>query len=213
MTKKDTASDLRREYRYASHHHLIPLYVLTGISIVTLMVLGCFLATLWQNGVRESHRTNANFVIANVENSFLPGIVNPIEKKQYIYSANVRFPVTDPYQNLLYAYDPGSELVKTAPAITLTTSTTLHEYAAPLLNNPSLVDRYAATLHKCTQLYIIRFVPGLIPSGGFTSLKDVRLKDGRTAYIHKNATCVPGSTKAMTALDELEKVVTSIESY
>jgi hypothetical protein len=62
-------------------------------------------------------------------------------------------------------------------------------------------------------LYIIRFAPGLPPEGGFTPLKDVKLKDGRTAYIQKNISCVPSSVQAMNQLDQTEKDILAVESF
>lgn len=209
----DAKDELAREYRYASHHHLIPLYVLSGISIVALVVVSCFLAVLWQNGLRESFRPIAGSAIQYVENQYIPAVVQPVEKKQYIYSANVRFPITDPYNTIRYAYDPGINPAKSTAILTITTSPTLQALEGPILQNPDHTSNLEARLQECARLYVIRFQPGLTAYGNFAPLKNVPLKDGRTAYIHKNTSCVPSSVQAMNQLDSVEKDLLAIESF
>lgn len=209
----DARDELAREYRYASHHHLIPLYILSGISIVALVVISCFLVVLWQNGLRESFRPAAGSVIQNVENQYIPAAVQPAEKKQYIYSASVRFPISDPYNTLRYAYDPGINPTRTSAVLTLTTSPTLQALEAPILQSPDRTSNLEARLQECARLYVIRFEPGLTAYGNFAPLKEVPLKDGRTAYIHKNTSCVPSSVQAMNQLDSVEKDLLAIESF
>lgn len=209
----EVKDELTREYRYASHHHLIPLYILSGISIVALLVISCFLVVLWQSSLRESFRPVAGNTVQIVENQYIPAVVQPVEKKQYIYSANVRFPVTDPYNTIRYAYDPGITQTKTSAMLTITTSPTLQTLEAPILQNPDHTSNLEARLQECARLYVIRFEPGLVSYGNFAPLKEIPLKDGRTAYIHKNTGCVPSSVQAMDRLDKVEHDLLGIESY
>jgi hypothetical protein len=209
----DSVSELKAEYRYASHHHLVPLYALSGLAILTIVVLGCFVIVLWQANQRESFRPAAENTVSMVDSQYLPAVIVPSEKKQYVYSANVRFPISDPYNVLRYAFDPGVAGTPASATITLTTNRTLQSFKAYALQHPERVNDYSARLQECSRLYVIRFVPGLLPYGGFTPLAEFHLKDGRTAYIHKNATCVPDSVQTMNDLDKTEKVILAVESY
>jgi hypothetical protein len=213
MKFKGGNQSLNRELSYASHHHLIPLYVLSGVAIAAIAVLGCFLAVLWQIQDNDKYLPQANTLVRNIESSYLPATIVPSEKKQYIYASNVRFATGDPYHGIRYAYDPGNSSNAAAGTLTVSTSGTLQELEQPLLRDPGKITDYAPRLQNCAKLYIVRFVPGATPEGGFAPLRDVRLQDGRTAYIHKNANCVPGSTRAMDTIDQVEKVILSIESY
>lgn len=209
----ENRQSLSREYSYASHHHLIPLYVLAGINLLGVLVLGCFLTVLWQNSERDSFLPLAQAHITGVENQYISTAVEPVEKKQYMFPAAVRFAVNDPYDTMRYNYEPAAQAVRTTDTFTLTTSKTLQELEAPLRNNPQKSNAYLSRLQQCARLYVIRFEPGVTTYGGFAPLQEVKLKDGRTAYIHKNASCVPTSTQAMNTLDKIEKIILSIESY
>lgn len=213
MTSKSKHQGLSGEYYYASHHHLIPLYVLSGIAILALLVLGCFVAVLWQNNDRSSYMPAVNTTISSVENLYLPAAINPSEKKQYIYPSQTRFAITDPYDTLRYTYDPGMQGTPASSTITLTTSKTLQELEAPMLHRPEAVHSYSPKLQQCARLYVVRFEPGVTAYGGFAPFRDVKLNDGRTAYIHKNINCVPSTTDGMTTIEKVEKTILSIESY
>lgn len=213
MKKKSPEAELKREFRYASHHHLIPLYVLAGAAIVAILVLSCFVIVLWQVLQDNSHEPAAVNAVSALEQQYLPATVSPIEKKQYVYSANVRFPVSDPYNTFRYTYDPGQDNTKTSAVITLSTSQVLQKFESPLLQDPAHSSKYIWNMQECTRLYVIRFQPGVTQFGGFTPLKDVPLKDGRTAYIHKNTMCVPDSSAAMDVIETLDAEVSSIESF
>ena len=215
VTRKVHPNDQRlsKEYRYAAHHHLIPLYVLSGIALLAVLVLGCFLAVLWQTNQRQSYLPSARTAIDAVENLYLPAVLSPTEKKQYVYSANIRFAAADPYDTIRYTFDPGIAGTPTGSTVGITTSKTLKGLETPLLNRPDRSAELGTRLQQCAQLYAIRFEPGLTPYGGFMPLKDVKLKDGRTAYIHKNSNCVPPSVQAMTDLDDIETIISSVESY
>lgn len=213
MKKKSREQRLSREYYYASHHHLIPLYVLSGISLLAVLVMGCFLAVLWESNERDIYTPYAHYNIRALENEYLPAAVEPAEKKQYLFPAAVRFAVDDPYDILRYSYDPAVPAIKTTSTFTLTTSKTLQDIAAPMFSNPEKIPEYLPRMVQCAKLYILRFEPGATPDGGFVPFKDIALKDGRTAYVHKNTGCVPNSTQAMNALEKIEKIILSVESY
>ncbi|MDB5181518.1 MAG: hypothetical protein JWP13_281 [Candidatus Saccharibacteria bacterium] len=213
VKRKNKKSGLTREYDYASHHHLIPLYILSGVSILTLLVMGCYVSILWQANQRESLRSTANLSVEAVENIYIPTVVSAAEKKQYVYPSNVRFGLSGPYDTLRYEYDPGMTPSKTSSALSFTTSRVLATLAKPINSNPNRASDYISRLQQCARLYIVRFEPGLPPNGGFASLKDIKLKDGRTAYVHKNIACVPTSPQAMTELENIEKDILSVESY
>lgn len=204
---------LAREYAYASHHHLIPLYLLAGIAIFGVAITASFVTVLWQKTERESYLPAAQATVNAVEDLFIPTALAPAEKKQYVYPANIRLTAADPYESLRFSYDPGATDIKTSGFVTFTTESTLEKLTSPLLKRPELTSAYLPKLQQCARMYAVRFEPGLIPLGGFTLLKDVPLKDGRTAYLHKNTACVPGTTQEMTALDKIEQVVLSVESY
>lgn len=206
-------SEITSEYRYASKHHLIPLYFLSGVAILGFVVLLCFVMVFWQNTERDSFRSTVESTITNVENLYIPTTIVPSEKRQYVYSANVRFPISSPYNTFRYAYDPGINASPTSPTITLTTTRTLQSLEAQLRANPERIGTYSANFQTCARLYVLRFTPGDIAYGGFIPFKQIKLKDGRTAYIQKNATCVPDSTQAMNQLDEVEKDLTAVESF
>jgi hypothetical protein len=213
MKRKNRESGLVREYSYASHHHLIPLYVLIGLLVVAFLVVVCFVSVLWQNNQREILRADANTAVQAHRSTYLTAAISPAEKKQYVYSASVRFPVDDPYNVFRYSYDPGISRTKTSSIITISTSRTIQQLEAPVLGNPAKAWDYIPDLQQCSRLYVIRFEPGVTPYGGFAPLKDIKLKDGRTAYVHKNTMCVPRSTQAMNDLDAIEKNILAIESY
>lgn len=213
MKPKPKDHSLSRELRYASHHHLIPLYIISGLAVLGVLVLGCFLAVLWQNDDRDSYLPAAHSAVSNLENLYLEAVIAPAEKKQYVFPVNTRFAMDDAYTDLRYAYDPGTTGNATGGTIVLTSSRTLQDLEAPVLRNPKAIGAYSSHLQQCARLYVIRFEPGLSQYGGFAPLREVKLKDGRTAYIHKNTACVPRTTEAMTTLDKIEKTVASIESY
>lgn len=201
------------ELYYATHHHLVPLYVLLGAVIVALIFMGSYVSILWKNVDRDALLTSARYVIDANEGLYLPTVINPLEKKQYVHSANIRFPLADPYNSVRYSFDPGAAGTTTSSQVVITTDQTLREYASPLLANPEKSPEHTQSLQQCTKLYAVRFEPGLVSFGGFTPLKEVKLKDGRTAYIHKNASCVPASTAAMNQLDKIEQTILGIESF
>lgn len=203
----------RGEVYYATHHHLVPLYVLIGILIVTVIFLGSYVSVLWKNVDRDAWLNTARAVIDANDKLYLPATVNPGDKKQYVYSANVRFPASDPYDSLRYSFDPGAAGTATSSTVVITTEDTLQDYTQPLLARPEMQAELVPPLQQCSKLYAIRFEPGVVQFGGFTPLQEIRLRDGRTAYIHKNTSCVPKSTAAMNRLDKIEKVVLGVESY
>jgi hypothetical protein len=206
-------SELNNEYRYASHHHLIPLYILSAVALLGFIVLTCFVMIFWQNTERDSYRPTVESTITSAENSYIPTTISPTEKKQYIYSANIKFPINNPYDTFRYAYDTGQNLTPTSPSITLTTTRTLQSLETALRSDPAKVNSRSARFQECARLYTIRFVGGSSMYGGFTPLKDIKLKDGRTAYIQKNMSCVPDSVQAMNELDMIEKDISAIESF
>lgn len=211
--KPSTEDTLKREYHYATHHHLIPLYAIVAIVILATLVMGCFTAVLWQISQKNSWQTSANQTIADTENLYVPAALSPAEKKQYIYPASIRFPLADPYNTLRYSYDPGSPNAPNSSTIVITTDQTLRSLEAPIRQNPWRVSDMEPNLQQCSRLFIIRFVHGDVPYGGFEPVQDVKLKDGRTATISHNIQCVPSSTAAMNQLDELQQVITAVESY
>jgi hypothetical protein len=208
-------SDISKEYFYASHHHLIPLYILSGV-ILSILVIGCYTAVLWQNAQREALRPLASLSVSAVEDLYAPAVVVPTEQKQYIYNAFIRFPVASSSNSgdtLRYNFDPGVAPSRTSSTISLSTTNVMQAYRTLVINNPEKAVHNITKLQECSRQYVIRFVPGLVPFGGYTSLADVKLKDGRTAYIHKNVNCVPATTNAMTSIDAVEKSLLAIESY
>lgn len=201
------------ELYYATHHHLIPLYVLVGICLVAILVMACYLSVAWQGGQREAWRSASEMAIDANKNLYLPSAVVPVEKKQYIYSANLRFPVNNPYDQIRYSFDPGNNPTATSGSIGVTTDWALRELESPIMNNPERIFDYIPQLQQCSKLYVIRFVSGSLPDGGFAPLQDIRLKDGRTAYVHKNITCIPESTVMMHEQDKLETILKAAESF
>src|SRR5690349_6212104 len=121
------------ELYYATHHHLIPLYVLVGICLVALLMMSSFVAVMWSNTQRDVNQATASVAIKAVNDLYLPAVVSPTEKKQYVYSAAVRFPITDPYNTFRYSFDPGLAGSRTSSTVVLTTVQTLQEYEAPIL--------------------------------------------------------------------------------
>lgn len=212
-TAQTLESELVSEYSYASKHHLVPLYFLSGVALLGFLVLLCFVVVFWQNTERDGFKSTVESIITNAENLYIPTTIVPTEKKQYVYSANIRFPISSPYDTLRYSYDPGINSSPTSPTIVLTTTSTLQSLEAALRKNPERINQYSTSFQTCARLYVIRFTPGDIAYGGFIPFKQIKLKDGRTAYIQKNATCVPDSTQAMNQLDEVEKDLSAIESF
>lgn len=213
ILRRNKKSPYVREYQYASHHHLIPLYILSGVSILTLLVLGSFTAVLWQNDQRDAYRPFAEMSVRSNRDLYVPTVIVPAEQKQYVYSANVRFPVTNPQHTLRFNFDPGINPTRTSSTISLTTASTMQAYESLVLNDPEKAAANIPKLQECNRQYVIRFVPGLVPFGGYTSFQEIKLKDGRTAYLHKNINCVLSSTAAMTEADNIEKTLLAIESY
>lgn len=201
------------ELYYATHHHLIPLYIISGINLVILIVLCSFVTVLWQNTQREALRPAAEQAARVAEDTYIPVQTSPAEKKQYIPSASIRFPIGDTYNLLRYSYEPGITRTPSSSTIILTTHDTVNNYSRLLMDNPQLATSITSQKKHCIPLFVIRFQAGAVPAGGFVPTGDIRLRDGRTAYIHKNANCVPGNTADMNALDDIENVVLSIESY
>jgi hypothetical protein len=201
------------ELYYATHHHLIPLYALVGITMILTIVTSLFVAVLWHDTKNNETLKLANTVADTVDASYLPTTVSPTEKKQYVYSADVRFAIDSPYDTLLYSFDPGQAGTKTSATIALTASSRINKFVVAMNHDPEHAGTYAGQLSKCAKLYIIRFQPGAIAEGGFAPLTEVKLKDGRTAYVHKNSRCVPGSTADMNAIDKVERSVLTIESF
>jgi hypothetical protein len=201
------------ELYYATHHHLVPLYVLVGICMLAILVMASYLTVAWQGGQREAWRSVSQMVIDANKNVYLAATVVPAEKKQYVYSANVRFPIDNPYDQLKYSFDAGTGASRTSSSIGISTDWALRELEAPIMNNPEKAFDYVPTLQQCSKLYVIRFEAGSLPEGGFAPLQDIRLKDGRTAYIHKNVSCVPKSTATMNEQDKLEAVLKAVESF
>lgn len=206
-------SGFDRELTYASHHHMLPLYALSATAITGVLVVGCFVTVLWQNNQTEALKPVINTAVQAVDSQYLPTTINPTEKKQYIYPANIRFAALDPYNLLRYNYDPGIAGTPTSATLLITTQNDLKNLESAALANPKDSNALLDKLQQCKSLYAIRFVPGVTPFGGFAPLQEVKLKDGRTAYIHKNSQCVPTSTEDMNALDNIETAVLSIESY
>jgi hypothetical protein len=205
--------ELASEYRYASRHHLVPLYILAGAAVLGVLVLICFTVVLWQSMQQDSNRMTVESTIQSAENLYLPTTISPAEKKQYVYSANIRFPISSPYNAFRYAYDPGVAGTSTSASLMVSTDRNLQGLESQLRKYPDKIDTYSASFQQCAKLYIIRFAPGLPPEGGFAPLKDIKLKDGRTAYIQKNITCVPSSVQAMNQLDQTEKDILAVESF
>lgn len=206
-------SNINRELTYASHHHLIPLYALSGTAITAVIVVGCFVTVLWQNNQTEALKPAIQTAVNAVEGQYLPAVVSPAEKKQYIYPANIRFAITDPYNTFRYNFDPGIAGTPTSATIQLTTNADLRNMERAALRNPAQGSQIMNRLQRCKTLYVVRFVAGVTPYGGFVPLEQVKLKDGRTAYVHKNSECIPQTTDDMNTLDNIEAAVLSIESY
>lgn len=212
--KRNIDNEFTREYRYASRHHLIPLYVLSGVLLVALIVTGCFVAVLWNISEQNAARLSSARSIGLYTQTYYPADVAPAEKKQYIYQANIKFVADNPNIGIRYNFDPGISASATKTSSTTTISTEKHmvELITKSTYN-ALSPNVTEQLQRCSRLFIIRFEPGVTAAGGFVIHKQVKLKDGRTAYIHKNSSCVPKSTQAMNDIDAVDRVVSSIESF
>lgn len=202
-----------RELMYASHHHMLPLYALSATAVTGVLVLGCFVGVLWQDSQTAALKPAIDTAVRATDSQYLPTTISPTDKKQYIYAANIRFAALDPYNTLRYNYDPGIGSTPTSTTLLLTTQNDLSNLESAALRSPKNSSVLLQRLEQCKSLYAIRFVPGVTPFGGFAPLKEIKLKDGRTAYVHKNSQCVPTSTQDMNALDNIETAVLSVESY
>jgi hypothetical protein len=213
--KRQTKSQkgVQGEIYYATHYHLIPLYVICGLLIVVTLVMGCFVRFIWQNqqtGVWQ--QTGANIIAAN-NDRFLAATAEPADKKQYIYPVNIRFMTIDPYQQLRYTYDPGASASTNTATVGITTSDLLKAAGQPLQNLGPRNFNIVNQLQECSRLYVIRFQPGSTQYGGFTPFITVKLKDNRTAYVYKNTSCINDQMDGAQLVSDLETTIRSIESY
>jgi hypothetical protein len=214
VKRKTKSPERAGEFYYATHYHLIPLYVISGVLIVAMLLMGCYLRFLWTTEQANAFARTGPLMAQGAEDSLLQMTMNPADKKQYVAAANIRFTSTDPYQIMRYSYDPGDALVKNGAAIGVTTSSVIRRFEEPLMHNltPQNFD-YVNRFQQCTKLYVIRFQAGATQYGGYSPFKDVKLKDGRTAYIHKNTNCLNDTIGDSAEIKQLEATLLTIESY
>src|SRR4051812_28115132 len=113
------------ELYYAAHYHFLPLYIISGLLIVAVIVIGLYVRLLWvSDNQNQWHTVGASFIRSNDER-FLSASANPADKKQYVYPASVRFTSADPYQIIRYTYNPGDTPDKAGVTLGLTTSALL----------------------------------------------------------------------------------------
>jgi len=201
------------ELYYATHYHLVPLYVLSGILLIGMLLMACYVRFLWASQQNSDFQHLGEMTARSTDNLFLPAVPNVADKKQYVYPVNIRFTSTDPYQELRYSYDPGSSNDKDGAAIGITTTRLLQNLEAPLQNVGPSNFNLVTQLQECSKLYVLRFEPGSTQYGGFTPFAQIALKDGRTAYIHKNTNCIPEADDGGGDVVSLEAMLKTVESY
>ena len=213
LLRKSRRRQKDNELYYATHYHLVPLYVLSGILLIGLLLMGCYVRYLWAAQQNAGFQRLGDLSAKAVDDQFLTAVVNPTDKKQYVYPASVRFTTADPYQQLRYSYDPGSTNDRNGMAIGITTSQLLRDMEQPLQNLRPKNFNLVSQLQICSKLYVLRFEPGVTQYGGFTPFAQITLKDGRTAYLHKNTNCLTETNDGGVTIASLEKMLKTVESY
>lgn len=211
--QKSSGRSATSELYYATHYHLIPLYIICGLLIVAVLLMACYERFLWVAHQDDTARRIASTTIQATENLFLPTVTDQTDKKQYVYPSNIRFTTTDPYQTLRFTYSPGSSADKNGASIGIVTSGLLQSLEMPLRQDRAKLAGNILKLEQCSRLYVIRFQPGVTQYGGFSPFKDIKLKDGRTAYMHKNTNCLPEIDDSTKPVAALETTLQTIESY
>ena len=197
--------------RITRNHHLIILYTFIALSVVSNIILGSYIKTLWDLGTNDFSVVRS-YIIDAINNLYQPTEVEPQEKKQYIIDARLRFPITTSADRLFYGTFLQDVDNKTVQHIELTTDRTLSVNYAKLSHDKTLFDA-VPEVQRCTKSFIIQFEDAEIQVG-FEKLHQTQLEDGRTAYIYENVDRSCNSyTNNETEATALQQVILQVESY
>jgi hypothetical protein len=185
---------------------LILLSLITAGLAVTTTMLGVRVAILWRLH-NNDFSTVRGYIKDAVEGLYHPAIVDPKEKRQYIYEASLTFPIPSDYQTFRYSYQPPANGMN--EQIMLTTASALAASYSQLGSNPfEQVPQY----RQCSKEFIVQFAAGDTGWEGFTEITSKTLADGRIAHLFKNTKC-DGVYSKDVAIASYQKTLESIESY
>jgi hypothetical protein len=170
-------------------------------------LLGAKVRLLW-----SAHNSDLSAVKGLVkdatENIYRPTIIDPKEKKQYIYEVSVRFPAAaQRSENFRYSYYPAGNNMK-AQIIIASDQSLITAYNAL----GSEVFKNMPTYQRCSKEFILQFDEG-IDQPDFTLAATEPLADGRTAYLYKNATCDKLFNDSSVNITGHQHTLEAIESY
>jgi hypothetical protein len=191
------------------HVAILLLFIITATLAVSTGLLGAKVRILW--AVHNSDMSTVKQLIKDAnERVYHPAIINPAERKQYIYESSLRFPLADAATlNLRYFYAPADTAANTKEQVIVATETSINAAYNTLGTN---VFANVAAYQRCSKEFIIQFNEDA-GQEGFTKTAAKQLADGRTAYIYKNTSCSETFKDAGLNMDAQQAIVDAIESY
>ncbi|HEX7963088.1 MAG TPA: hypothetical protein VF466_00710, partial [Candidatus Saccharimonadales bacterium] len=178
---------LKRSESYYVKAALCVLSVATAILLVAVIVLGCWLHTMWWRQNTDTFAIRSLLRDA-INGLYQPTVVGPREKLQYAYQASVDFPLpTGDQQPFRYGYVAAENGFK--EQLTLTTQTVLNAGFSQLAGaNPAELFKHVPTYQRCSTELIVQFAKD-VGDDKFALAAAKKLNDGRTAYIYQNEYC------------------------
>lgn len=206
---KKTQKKVSAKAQISVRKHFIILYALVGILTITTILGGVFAKHAWYRTNDTTTSELRGLIREAAENLSQHAVIDPKEKKQYVYQASLRFPLADyPRNNFRYTYYPSDPSVHQGEEVLLTTDNALL-FGYQKVQGPELFD-HVPQYQRCTRLFKIQFSLQYKPEAhGDDSYKQVGVKqlaDGRTAYLYKQNGCAA-------PVDDLEPILMQVESY
>jgi hypothetical protein len=208
MKKSQKSSKITQ--KLAQNKALLNLYLMVLILFGVVVIMG---SVFWNMRVRSDNDFSVvrGLIIKAVEDLYMPTIVDPKEKKQYIYEASVRFPVSTAFNNFRYYHIAADANTPSSEEISIATNNSIWVGVGRLNSGISLFDQ-VPDFQRCSKEFTIRFVNSADIDPDFNLVNTKLLADGRTAYLYKNSSCNDFYAGAVD-VDAHHTILEAIESY
>ena len=161
---------------------------MSALLVVAVVTLSVFVHSLWTMHNSDSSIIRGDLRAA-IDNMYLPTVIDPHTKQQYIYEASLTFPTpaVSRATSFRYAFQPAEKEFKASIGLT-TTSLLAISYNHLGTGTPNDVFQNVPDFQNCSKELIIQFASG-VGDERFSLTTTKKLADGRTLYLYQNSSC------------------------
>lgn len=193
------------------NRHIFVLYIAAVVLLIGLSGVVALLIRPLQQDNSANTFVVRSYIKEAIEGLSNQTIVDPKERKEYIYEASLRFPAVAG-ERFRYGYFKDSDDKET---IQLSANEIFRD-AAATLNKPDIDDVFnnVPQFQACSREFILQFVEGLEGyENDYTLAKTLPLADGRTVYLYRSDACASIYDSGDINVNDHQAILEKLESY